>query len=92
MRIKIKPRFIISMSIIFILGFSFFNGVFGVVFSHQEPIYEKVIVAKGDTLWSIAQTIDGNINENIFEIKKLNNLNDSDIYVGQELLIPVIFK
>ncbi len=90
MRIKSMPRFIISMSIIFIVVFSIFNSVFGVVFSHEEQKYEKVIVAKGDTLWSIAQTIDGNINENIFEIKKLNNLNNSDIYVGQELLIPTV--
>lgn len=90
MRIKSMPRFIISMSIIFIVIFSIFNGVFGVVFSHEKPTYEKVIVAKGDTLWSIAQAIDGNINENIFEIKKINNLNNSDIYIGQELLIPTI--
>lgn len=90
MRIKNMPRFIFSMSIIFIVIFSVFNSVFAVVFSHEEPTYEKIIVAKGDTLWSIAQTIDGNISENIFEIKKLNNLNNSDIYVGQELLIPTV--
>lgn len=90
MRIKSMPRFIISMSIIFVLMFSIFNCIFGGVFSYQEPTYEKVIVSNGDTLWSIAKSLDGNINENIFEIKKINNLNNSDIYIGQELLIPTV--
>lgn len=90
MRIKSMPRFIISMSIIFVLMFSIFNCLFGGVFSYQEQTYEKVIVSNGDTLWSIASALDGNINENIFEIKKINNLNNCDIFVGQELLIPTV--
>ncbi len=89
MRIKSMPRFIFSMFIIFILILSMFSCLFTKVFSYQEPIYETVIVSKGDTLWNIAKTLDGNINENVYQIKKINNLNTSDIYIGQELLIPV---
>ncbi|MBQ9267755.1 MAG: LysM peptidoglycan-binding domain-containing protein [Clostridia bacterium] len=60
-----------------------------IVFSHEETKYEKVLVSNGDTLWSIASSLEGNINRNIYEIKKVNNLEKSNLYVGQELLIPM---
>jgi LysM repeat protein len=66
-----------------------FNSFYTKVFSYQAPKYETTVVAKGDTLWSIAKNYDGNINENIYEIRKANNLNTSDLYIGQELLIPI---
>jgi len=45
-----------------------------------------------DTLWIIAaENISRNtdIREYIFNIKKINNLKDSLIYPGQELIIPI---
>lgn len=89
MRIKNKGRFIISMSIIFLILFIIFNMITTKVFSYEEQKLEKVIVSNGDTLWSIAKGLDGDINRNIFEIKRINNLEKSNIYVGQELLIPI---
>jgi LysM repeat protein len=80
------PRFIFSVSLITILIMLLLNYK---VFSYQAPVYEKTIVSKGDTLWSIAKDYGGNINKKIFEIKKINNLETSDIYIGQELLIPI---
>jgi LysM repeat protein len=47
------------------------------------------VVSKGDTLWSIASELNGNIRENIYEIKKINNLKTSYIYEGQELQLPI---
>lgn len=89
MRIKNMKRFIISMTIILAIIMFIFNAFTNTVFSHEEPKYEKVIVSTGDTLWSIAKSLDGNINENIYNIKEINNLDQSNIYVGQELLIPL---
>ncbi len=88
MRIKNKTRFVISMIVISTLLFFIFNMLTTKVFSHEEPQYEKVLVADGDTLWSIAKNLDGDINRNIYEIKNINNLEKSNLYVGQELLIP----
>jgi LysM repeat protein len=89
MRIKSMPRFILSITILFILLLSFISLFTTKVFSYENPKYDNTVVASGDTLWSIAKNYEGNINEKIYEIKKINNLDTSDIYVGQELLIPI---
>jgi len=46
-------------------------------------------VQKGDSLWDIALKYDSNDIENfLFEAKKLNNLDNSTIFVDQILIIP----
>ena len=46
-------------------------------------------VKKGDSLWDIALMYDSNDIENfLFEAKKLNNLNNSAIFEDQILIIP----
>ena len=46
-------------------------------------------VQKGDSLWDIALNYDSNDIENfLFEAKKLNNLQNSAIYEDQILIIP----
>ncbi len=46
-------------------------------------------VQKGDSLWGIALRYDSNNIENfLFEAKKLNNLDNSDIFEDQILIIP----
>lgn len=88
MRIVNLPRFIISM-IIIVCVISFITSMLTTkVFSATPLQYESVVVSEGETLWSIANNIGGNINKNIYEIKKINNLEGSIIYVGQELKIP----
>lgn len=49
-----------------------------------------VTVMPGDTLWEIASENSTNmdIRKYIYEIKKMNGLEDATIYVGQELLLP----
>lgn len=89
MKIKNMPRFIFSLTILFAVV-SFVTSMFVTkVFSREPDQYENVIVCKGETLWSIASNLNGNINENVYTIKKINNLSNSSIYVGQELLIPI---
>lgn len=90
LKIKNKARFTFSMFIIFVITISLFSMLTSKVFSYQEPKYCEITVSYGDTLWSIAKELDGNINENIFNIQKINNLENCNIYEGQKLLIPVI--
>lgn len=46
-------------------------------------------VQKGDSLWDIALKYDSNDIENfLFEAKKLNNLDNSTIFEDQILIIP----
>lgn len=88
MRIKSMPRFILFLTILF-FAISFLTNMFLYkVFSHEEQLYKEVVVCKGETLWSIAKDLHGNVNENIYNIKKLNSLSNSNLYVGQTLVIP----
>ena len=88
MKIVNLPRFIISM-IIIVCILSFITSMLTTrVFSATPIQYDNIVVSEGDTLWSIANNIGGNVNKNIYEIKEINNLENSIIYVGQELKIP----
>lgn len=89
LKIRNKVRFTISMFIIFIIIMSAFSAITKKVFSYQESRYEKITVSYGDTLWSIAKDLNGNISENIYNIQKVNNLKDCNIFEGQTLLIPI---
>lgn len=89
LRIKSKARFFVSLFIFFCIFHTLINFVTVKVFSYQEPQYEDVIISKGDTLWSIAKRLDGNIQENIYQIQKINNLDNCSIYVGQTLKVPI---
>ncbi len=54
--------------------------------------YITLTVQQNDTLWNIAANkcdSDTNIQSKIAKIKKVNNLKNSNIYVGQTLYIPM---
>lgn len=88
MKIVNLPRFIVAITIITCV-LSFIVSMITVkVFSASPEVYDNVIVSEGDTIWSIASQINGDINKNVYEIKKINNLKNSIIYVGQELQVP----
>lgn len=98
MKIVNKKKFIRSLVLIFIflmfIIFSFINKSF----SHSEVSYQKLYVSSGDTLWDIARQQQNNnqyfenkdIRDVIDEIKYINNLNTSNLNVGDELSIPTI--
>lgn len=88
MRIKNKKRFITSMTILVLIIISIFNLVFANV-DKSVNIEEHTVVC-GETLWSIATEYkkDGqDVREYIYEVRKLNNLADCNLNVGQEILI-----
>ncbi len=99
MKIKNLKRFITF--IIVLIGIIISLCLFGAnySFSHIDNIKTKTIYAsEGDTLWSIAQIEqkknryyeDKNIKEIIENIKSVNNLQTSNIYNSQKLIIPYI--
>ena len=88
MRIKSMPNFILFLIVLFSFVSFITNMFIHRVFSHEEEKYQNITVCPGESLWSIATTMGGNVNQNVYEIKKLNHLDSSIIYVGQNLMIP----
>ncbi len=58
----------------------------------EEPHY--VVVSRGDTLWSIAQSIEGSNYTDprklVYNLREMNNLSSNTIYPGQKLLVPAL--
>lgn len=88
MRIKNKFKFIRSIAILIFLLIAFFN--ISVAKSNEEAEIISYTVSKGETLWSIAEeykTKNEDPRQYIYDIKKLNNMDNSNIYEGQILQI-----
>lgn len=86
--IKDKKRlFAIVVMLTLIISVTFFASR---AFGYEVSRYDTVRVAKGDTLWDIAGKYrkNGDIRQYIYEIKKVNNLQNSVLYEGSELKIP----
>ena len=87
--IKNPERFVGSIltviSLVVILMFS----VMSISFGSSTEEYVTVYVCKGDTLWSIANDYydEIDIRERVAEIKSVNQLKNSTIREGQELLL-----
>ncbi len=99
MRLKIvnKRRFIISFTILcFIIIVCLSANVSGK--SNEKISYNKRHIYNGDTLWSIAEEQKNNnwyykdkdVRYIIYDIKNINNMENSNVYEGQELYIPYI--
>lgn len=92
--IKIKK---IVFLILLVIGISliFFNNN---SYSKVEVKYKTELISLGDTLWLIAKREsqnnkyyqDKDIREIVYDLKQLNNLQASDLVVGQEIKIPQI--
>lgn len=84
---------LISFIILFTLSIS--NNI---SFSKQEISYKEVYTSAGDTLWEIAkEEAKGNeyysnkdVRYIIKDLKRINNLENSELVIGQKILIPNI--
>ena len=93
-----KRKFIRSISITIGLIVYLIILLSNISFSHTEIAYKEIAISSGDTLWSIAKYEKNNniyfedkdVRDIIEEIKYINNLNNSNLNIGDKLNIPVI--
>lgn len=98
MKIVNKRRFFTTITLIIL--FVLVNLIFisKCTLSHADINYTETYIELGDTLWNIAQDQQENnnyykdteIREIISDIKKVNNLQKSELSVGQKIIIPTI--
>lgn len=86
--LKRPERLVMSIVIIIFI----IIGVFGfqnVSLGDSIPEYVTITVSKGDTLWTIARNYyqENDVRSIVEEIKEINNLKNSNIKAGQELLL-----
>lgn len=88
----IRAIFLIILAVIFI-SLILTNNI---TLSHVETGYKEVYISNGETLWSIAKNelqenpyyLNKDIRAIIADIKHINELDSSALYIGQRLLIP----
>lgn len=91
---KIKNVVLLVLAIIAINSIFFNNNSY----SKVEVKYKTEYASYGDTLWSIAKREskinkyyqDKDVREIIYDLKKINNFQTSELSVGQEIKIPKI--
>lgn len=98
MKIKNVKKFVRSILIILGIILSISLLITKASLSYKETEYKTISVSSGDTLWEIAayNQSSNDYYENkdiryiINDIMKINNLENSSLTVGQELLIPSV--
>ena len=98
MRIKNVKKFIRSIFIIIGLMFAIILLIGKASYSNKEVEYKTICVSSGDTLWNIAKSnqeynnyYNGkDVRYIINDLMKINNLENSNLMVNQELIVPVI--
>ena len=84
---------VLSLAVVMVAGFAATSGA-NVANSNSvassEPSYSVVVVAPGETLWSVAAAYaTGDVQGLINEIREVNNLNGYDLQAGQRLRVPL---
>ena len=82
---------VLSLAVVMVAGFAATSG------ANQEapvasaaPSYSVVVVAPGETLWSVAAAYaTGDVQGLINEIREVNNLKGYDLQAGQRLRVPL---
>lgn len=98
MKIKNIKKFI--RGILLILGIVLIISLIFVktTLSYTTSEYKTIYVKNGDTLWSIASDLQESDNYYtgkdiryiIADLKEINNLKNSTVYINQEIQIPII--
>ena len=80
---------VLSLTVVMAAGFASQSGA-GQVEASTAPSYEIVVVAPGETLWSVAAAYaPGDVQGLVNEIREVNNLKGFDLQAGQKLRVPL---
>lgn len=87
-----KSKKLLQNIIILVIVFLSISMFLNVSLGKDQLTTRTIVVDSGVTLWNIANKIckgndDLNVQNVIIQIKELNNMEDSMIYEGQELLV-----
>jgi hypothetical protein len=82
---------VLSLAVVMVAGFAATSG------ANQEapvasaaPSYSVVVVAPGETLWSVAAAYaSGDVQGFVTQIREINNLKGYDLQAGQKLRVPL---
>jgi len=80
---------VLSLTVVMAAGFASQSGA-GQDVASTAPSYEIVVVAPGETLWSVAAAYgSGDVQGLVSEIREANNLSGFDLQAGQRLRVPL---
>ena len=80
---------VLSLTVVMAAGFASQSGA-GQVEASTVPSYEIVVVAPGETLWSVAAAYgSGDVQGLVSDIREANNLTAFDLQAGQRLRVPL---
>jgi len=84
-----RTLFVLSLTVVMVAGFASQSGA-GQVEASTAPSYEIVVVAPGETLWSIAAAYStGDVQAMVNDIREANNLKGVDLQAGEKVRVPV---
>ena len=80
---------VLSLTVVMAAGFASQSGA-GQDVASTAPSYEIVVVAPGETLWSVAAAYaSGDVQGLVNDIREANNLTGFDLQAGQRLRVPL---
>ena len=81
---------VLSLAVVMVAGFAATSGANQEAPVASAPSYSVVVVAPGETLWSVAAAYaTGDVQGLINEIREVNNLKGYDLQAGQRLRVPL---
>ena len=80
---------VLSLTVVMAAGFASQSGA-GQDVASTAPSYEIIVVAPGETLWSVAAAYStGDVQGLVNDIREANNLTGFDLQAGQRLRVPL---
>jgi hypothetical protein len=83
-----RAAVIASLLVLIASGYSAFSGASAESEKNVSTHLEVIVVAPGESLWSIAKLVGGDTDETVARILELNALSSPSLEAGTRLIIP----